>query len=704
MKRGESLNLNIIEMSVLGSMFILLVLFARLLSKNHAPKWIFTVLWGICTLRLLLPFSAAKVLIGQAMSPEQNFGSYKGFVSRVNHVNLGAETSTAANSSLVSTGISVSTVLMILWVLGATLTAVWLMVTYIKCRKAFNNALPVEDNFITKWRSSHKLKRKIKIKFSDRVSAPLTYGIINPVILLPMNIELNEDEIRYILEHEYTHIKRFDAVFKLMLSVTLCIHWFNPLVWAMYVIANRDIEFACDEEVIKKLGESERSKYAMTLINMEEKRILTRTIFSGFGANSTEERVKSIMKKKNTGKRTAIISAAVIVALAVAIGALVYNNSLKVKDNENVETGEVTSIINSDIAKADSDVADVSKDSEDTKNYEAYMLSTEEVLRYLGFSMTSANSLADVERTELTSRQKEMLNNGAKRVSLRSTDAVVISGDELVELCDIPEITENYGSVYEYLSKMKINVDSSESDQYDYYVISNFEEGPQGNKYSEGTDFISIDFDSYTLDIVNTLGIQTSRDEKTGDIKISADGGKTWERIDKGTRLVKGMSNGETVYLSDDFYDLISVKVELYAVPKGELDVKNMEIEKLNRIESLENDCLKKIDKIKDLEEEIANVKNDENKQENLDRLNEKLEKEKAYLDSYKDMLMGEWEKIDTDMSELSKAILDGREIETRIAKVKDKDNEKSKDFAIERVGSVNGTNGLVTFTATYLD
>ena len=79
-------------------------------------------------------------------------------------------------------------------------------------------------------------------------------------------------ELPYVLEHEFVHIRRLDGATKFVLIVGLCIHWFNPLVWAMYVLANRDLELSCDETVVRRFGEDSRACYTRTLIHMEEKK------------------------------------------------------------------------------------------------------------------------------------------------------------------------------------------------------------------------------------------------------------------------------------------------------------------------------------------------------------------------------------------------------------------------------------------------
>lgn len=73
-------------------------------------------------------------------------------------------------------------------------------------------------------------------------------------------------------DHEYVHIRRFDCLLKLLLTAALCLHWLNPLVWVMYLLANRDIELCCDEVVLPRMGLEKRSVYAMTLIDLEEQK------------------------------------------------------------------------------------------------------------------------------------------------------------------------------------------------------------------------------------------------------------------------------------------------------------------------------------------------------------------------------------------------------------------------------------------------
>ena len=108
---------------------------------------------------------------------------------------------------------------------------------------------------------------------AGRISSPLTFGVLRPVILVPKKTDwTDETALRYVLEHEFVHIQRFDVLSKLLLIAAVCVHWFNPLVWVMYVLANRDLELSCDETVLRRFGGDVRAAYARVLIRMEAAR------------------------------------------------------------------------------------------------------------------------------------------------------------------------------------------------------------------------------------------------------------------------------------------------------------------------------------------------------------------------------------------------------------------------------------------------
>ena len=300
---SEVKQMSLLQMSFVGAVMILAIIVIRTLTINLLPKKTFGVLWGIAVVRLLLPLSLPSVLSVYSLLSE-----YTSVIDAVkgSQAVLALQTETPGQITTIHNNLSstINTVSMwtVIWAIGLLISAMVFAIAYWKCQQEFQTSLPVNNDFITKWLNTHQQKRTISIRQSSRFSAPLTYGILRPVILVPTSTEWeNTASLQYVLAHEYVHIRRFDSIKKFALIIVLCVHWFNPLVWAMYILANRDIELSCDEAVVRLFGENKKATYARVLISMEETRNGLTPLCNNFSKNAIEERITAIMKiKKNT--------------------------------------------------------------------------------------------------------------------------------------------------------------------------------------------------------------------------------------------------------------------------------------------------------------------------------------------------------------------------------------------------------------------
>ncbi len=313
-----------------ASLIILAVIICRSILINRLPKKVFLVLWFVALIRLLVPYSFPSVtsiysLAGQFITDRTE--------SNVNQDSRGQEqekiTGLAVGSTIIKqtenfTGTDSFYILRFIWIAGTIVFAAVFIMAYIVCYKRFCISLPVKNQMAEEWLKLHKSARNISIRQSYLAKSPLSYGILHPVILMPETTDWeNTEHIQYILEHEFIHIKRFDAVTKLLLITAVSLHWFNPFVWVMYILLNRDIELACDETVIKHFGGKSKKNYAMLLISMEEEKNTTIPLGSNFNRNATEERITAIMKIKKTSRVTyimAVLLVAVIVSVFAASG------------------------------------------------------------------------------------------------------------------------------------------------------------------------------------------------------------------------------------------------------------------------------------------------------------------------------------------------------------------------------------------------
>ena len=309
--------MSLFQMSVAGGVLILFIVVIRALAIHRLPKTTFLALWMIAALRLLLPFSIPltfNIHIGLDV-----------FSDVVQELPSGNIASTLPGDSPPSYDIGTAvpspatehiSTFEILWLVGVLLLAIYFSISYFRSMRKFRMSIPDNTPYIQNWLTAHQISRPLAVRSSDLISSPLTYGILHPVILLPKKLDRNDQvALKYVLTHEYVHIRRFDAITKILFAAVLCIHWFNPFVWVMYVLANRDMELSCDAWVIRMMGAKNRSSYALMLIKMEERRNGMSALCSHFGKNAITERIEAIMKFK----KTSILACAF--ALVLVVGA-----------------------------------------------------------------------------------------------------------------------------------------------------------------------------------------------------------------------------------------------------------------------------------------------------------------------------------------------------------------------------------------------
>ena len=346
--------MSLFQMSVAGGVLILFIVVIRALAIHRLPKTTFLALWMIAALRLLLPFS-----IPLTFNIHIGLDVFSDVVQKLPSGNIGfpipgesrhAYDTGAVVSSPAAERISI---FVILWLVGVLLLALYFSISYLRSMRKFRMSVPDNTPYIREWLNAHQIVRPIEVRSSDLISSPLTYGILHPVILLPKKLDRNDQAaLKYVLTHEYVHIRRFDAITKILFAAVLCIHWFNPLVWGMYVLANRDTELSCDAWVIRMTGVKNRSSYALMLIKMEERRNGMSALWNHFGKNAISERIEAIMKFKKTSIWACILALALIAGATTAFAAARTDDNMElmglgfstaeVGDMEAVEIGNTT--------------------------------------------------------------------------------------------------------------------------------------------------------------------------------------------------------------------------------------------------------------------------------------------------------------------------------------------------------------------------
>ncbi len=300
----------LLSMTISASVIIAVIIVIRRLFIHKLPKRLFVMLWTAAALRMLVPLSVPVNIPHENTQPE-------------NAVVRDLSPQEAVTASGTSGAPDCELIFGIVWAGGVVLSLGIIGAFHLRSRRELSTALPLKNAEINSRIAAEKFRRKITVTISDRVTSPLTYGVINPVIILPKNLPADSGEMRFALAHELVHIRRFDVLLKLILTAAACAHWFNPLAWAMLSLAGRDIELSCDEAVLKKLG-CKREDYAMALIRLEERRSIPTG--AAFGGNAVRERIEAIMKFKKTTLAGIIVSACLIAGTSTAFAAVNSEN------------------------------------------------------------------------------------------------------------------------------------------------------------------------------------------------------------------------------------------------------------------------------------------------------------------------------------------------------------------------------------------
>lgn len=301
----------VLELSWQAGLIALAVMAVRLVLRKKASRRALCMLWALVALRLLLPVSLT-------VESPVSLQAEEAPVSRVYHAMQEARTSVpeeAAPAPAESSGAAAAVVpaepaaepvtlrtfvrwLPWIWVIGMGCMAAYMLLSFIWMRLTLRRAEHIRDNVYrcTQW------------------STPFVLGIIAPCIYVPESV--SEEDLPQVLAHERCHIRRWDHVVKPFAFLLLAVNWFNPVLWAAYVLLGRDMENACDEMALKNADAAQRAAYSRALVSCAAQPKMAAVCPLAFGEVAVKERVKNVLGYK----KPAIWAAVILAAAAVVIG------------------------------------------------------------------------------------------------------------------------------------------------------------------------------------------------------------------------------------------------------------------------------------------------------------------------------------------------------------------------------------------------
>lgn len=301
----------VLELSWQAGLIALAVMAVRLVLRKKASRRALCMLWALVALRLLLPVSLT-------VESPVSLQAEEAPVSRAYHAMQETRTSVpeeAAPAPAESSGAAAAVVptepaaepvtlrtfarwLPWIWVIGMGCMAAYMLLSFIWMRLTLRRAEHIRDNVYrcTQW------------------STPFVLGIIAPCIYVPESV--SEEDLPQVLAHERCHIRRWDHVVKPFAFLLLAVNWFNPVLWAAYVLLGRDMENACDEMALKNADAAQRAAYSRALVSCAAQPKMAAVCPLAFGEVAVKERVKNVLGYK----KPAIWAAVILAAAAVVIG------------------------------------------------------------------------------------------------------------------------------------------------------------------------------------------------------------------------------------------------------------------------------------------------------------------------------------------------------------------------------------------------
>ncbi|MFD1175203.1 M56 family metallopeptidase [Paenibacillus puldeungensis] len=333
----------IVSLSISGAIVALVLLLCRPLYRNRISRTWQYYIWLVVIARLLLPFTPESSPVGDFLQKADNTISAQ--LQQIHTISstsdptadaIGADDITQNQPQSMSKQ-QENTPVLLLTILEHNLWTVWLAIvltllirkitmyqSFVRHVKAGRVKVFDENllNRLTEVCEQNRVKRAIELYTNEMISSPMLIGAFHPFIVLPHK-DIPDRDIQYIMLHELTHYRRLDVLYKWLVQITICIHWFNPLVYFMSREISRSCELSCDEAIIKKQNADGKQAYGDTLLNAVKmdgnfKKSVASVTFSE-SKMLLKERLGAIMSYKKKSKLA--IAMTLVLTLCVSVGA-----------------------------------------------------------------------------------------------------------------------------------------------------------------------------------------------------------------------------------------------------------------------------------------------------------------------------------------------------------------------------------------------
>jgi len=317
---------NLLNTCIVSSVMLLLIILVKKVFKNKISANIFYFLFLILLVRLIFPFSIhSKVSIENLYHREevtQFDETYSDKEIQVDYFAIRKQIYTPVSSR--NNEEKLYRFFTYVWLFGIFVVVFFPIISYFTLkRELFKDENAVNDiveKALSDAAGDLGIIKRFRVVYSYYLDAPALIGVINPIVVLPMSQKgADYGTVYYILLHELIHYKKRHLLFQWIFWIVKAVYWFNPLVWLAHNMMKHEAELACDEEVVKIIGEDNKREYGNLLIDLAENVGKTNYTVNASGLLNKKSELKSrivrLTKKINRSKAVQYISAVLILIM-----------------------------------------------------------------------------------------------------------------------------------------------------------------------------------------------------------------------------------------------------------------------------------------------------------------------------------------------------------------------------------------------------
>lgn len=299
--------IRLLNMSLTAVYLILAILLVRAVAGKIPRKYI-CLLWALAGIRLTIPFEfesltslipSGRIVTSSIMTdqtPEINSG-----ITVVDKAVNTALTGSAPDMAMSANPMQIYMgILALLWIVGVAFMALLCFISYERLNYKLINAKRLQG----------------RIYQSGEIDTPFVLGFFRPKIYVPASMGESD---KFVIAHEEAHIKRLDNLTKPLAYFILMLHWFNPLVWAAFILYCRDVELACDENVVKNMTVDERKEYSNALLNCSVKQSAFSICPLAFGEIGVKDRIYNVLHFSRPTKKILAITMVIVFFVVICL-------------------------------------------------------------------------------------------------------------------------------------------------------------------------------------------------------------------------------------------------------------------------------------------------------------------------------------------------------------------------------------------------